>query len=372
MNGPLDPLDPKHSRSEPAASSPPEPVASEDASATALSDALRSSFFIVKVLMVLLVIVFLGSGVFTVPSQEQAIILRFGKPVGVGDERLLRPGLHWSFPYPIDEVVRIPITEIQTVTSTAGWYATTPEWEAAGTEPEPAMLNPATEGYTLTGDTNIIHARATLRYRINNPLDYTLNFVNASNLVQNALNNALFHVAPQFNVDEALRLAVTEMKEKIVGHVRERVAEQGLGIVIEDAELRTVPPRFLRHNFNEVLNADLKRQELMNQARAYANRARGTADGEAQALINAGHTQRARLVESVAAEAKYFEDQLPYYRQNPDLFLARLHTETMHRVLTNAHYKVLRMDDSEREMRVQVTREPLRPPGEQPQTQNRR
>ena len=48
----------------------------------------------------------------------------------------------------------------------------------------------------LTGDGNIIHLRATLRYRINNPINYTLNFVNASNLVQNALDSALIRVQP--------------------------------------------------------------------------------------------------------------------------------------------------------------------------------
>jgi modulator of FtsH protease HflK len=371
MNGPLDPLNLKPGRSE-TPPPHPEPVAAEDPSAQALSEALRSSFIIVKVLMVLLVIVFLLSGLRTVPSQEQAIILRFGKPVGAAEQQLLGPGLHWSFPYPIDEFVRIPISEIQTVTSTEGWFGTTPEWEAAGFEPETSTLNPATDGYALTGDANIIHVRATLRYRINNPLDYMLNFVSASNLVQNALNNAIFHTAPEFNVDQALRLSVTEMRERVVSHVRRLVEEQGLGIIIEDSELRTIPPRYVRHNFHEVLNADLKRQELMNQARAYANRVRSAAGGDAEAIINAGYTDRARLVESVAAEARYFEDQLPYYRQNPELFLARLHTETMHRVLTNAHYKVLRMDDAEREMRVQVTREPLGPAGDQPQNQTQR
>jgi modulator of FtsH protease HflK len=371
MNGPLDPLNLKPAPSE-AATPKPEPLAVEDPSARALAEALRSSFLIVKVLMVILVFVFLFSGVRTVPSQEQAIILRFGKPVGTGEQQLLGPGLHWSFPYPIDEFVRIPISEIQTVTSTVGWFGTTPAWEAAGYEPETSMLNPATDGYALTGDANIIHVRATLRYRINNPLDYMLNFVSASNLVQNALNNAIFHATPQFNVDEALRLSVTEMREKIVSHVRRLVNEQGLGVTIEDSELRTIPPRYVRHNFLEVLNADLKRQETMNQARTYANRVRSTAEGDAQTIINAGHTERARLVESVAAEARYFQDQLPYYRQNPELFLARLHTETMHRVLTNAQYKVLRMDDAERPMRIQVTREPARPQGEQPQNQSQR
>src|SRR6185436_15471344 len=122
------------------------------------------------------------------------VILRFGKPIGDGAGRLLRPGLHWSFPYPIDEVVKIPIGQIQTVTSTVGWYATTPEAELAGTEPPAGpSLNPAVDGYTLTADGNIIHVRVTLGYRIKDPLAYEFNFTNTAAIVQNFLNNALLY-----------------------------------------------------------------------------------------------------------------------------------------------------------------------------------
>src|SRR5688572_7214176 len=120
----------------------PNPAVIEEVGSRALADALRSSFVIVKILMVGLVILFFFSGIFTVPSQERAIVLRFGRPVGTGDAQLLGPGLHWSFPSPIDEVVRIPIAENQMVTSTAGWYQTTPEREAAGNEqPDRGTLN---------------------------------------------------------------------------------------------------------------------------------------------------------------------------------------------------------------------------------------
>ena len=88
-----------------------------DAGSQALAEALRSSFAIVKIVMALMVLAFFCSGFFTVGPQEKAVILRFGKPVGEGQKALLTPGLHWSFPYPIDEVVKIPITEIQKVTS---------------------------------------------------------------------------------------------------------------------------------------------------------------------------------------------------------------------------------------------------------------
>src|SRR5439155_150545 len=145
----------------------------------ALSDARRCSFGIVKFLMGILVFVFLLSGVFTVGPQERAIILRLGKPVGTGEQALLGPGLHLSWPYPIDDHQKISITGIQKVNSTVGWYVTTPEQELAGTEPFPGpSLNPAADGYGLTADGNIVHTRATLSYRISDPVTYVFNFVN--------------------------------------------------------------------------------------------------------------------------------------------------------------------------------------------------
>src|SRR5262245_2571271 len=150
--------------------SPPEPLLPPetpiDAGSQALSEALRSSFGIVKFVMVLLVIVFLGSGFFTVGPQEQAIIIRLGRPVGEREKALLGPGLHWSLPYPIDEYKRVPISAIQKVASTVSWYATTPEQEQAGTEttslPVGTPINLLADGYALTADQNIIHTRATL------------------------------------------------------------------------------------------------------------------------------------------------------------------------------------------------------------------
>ena len=108
----------------------PEPAL--DAGSQALSDALKSSFGIVRVILVIMVIVFLGSGFFTVGTQEKALILRFGKPVGEGEKALLGPGPHWALPAPIDEVVKIPIGQVQVTASTIGWYATTAAKEAAG------------------------------------------------------------------------------------------------------------------------------------------------------------------------------------------------------------------------------------------------
>src|SRR5262245_45347986 len=130
---PGDPVPPKGgSTPDPATPAGGGPDAVEDSGTQALAEALRSSFAIVKVIMVGLLLAFLFSGLFTVSQQEKAILLRFGVPVGGGDGKLWGPGLHWAFPAPIDEVVRIPVGQFQSVASTIGWYATTPAAQAAG------------------------------------------------------------------------------------------------------------------------------------------------------------------------------------------------------------------------------------------------
>ncbi|NDD65231.1 MAG: hypothetical protein EBZ36_14835, partial [Acidobacteria bacterium] len=83
----------------------------DDASSQALSEALGSSLLIVRLLAVVLAAAFVFSCVFTVNPNEVAVVLRFGKPVGEGSEQILKQGLHWALPYPIDEIVRIPIGE---------------------------------------------------------------------------------------------------------------------------------------------------------------------------------------------------------------------------------------------------------------------
>ena len=165
-------------QSEAAAASPV-----QDAGSQALAEALRSSFVIVKIAMAALVVIIFAAGFFTVNPGEKAVILRFGKPLGDGPKMLLSAGkLYWSFPYPIDEVVRIPISEIQKVTSSVGWYLTTPEMELAGTEPPAGpSLNPAIDGYVLTADRNIIHTRATVSYHIDDPRTAIFNFAAGTN-----------------------------------------------------------------------------------------------------------------------------------------------------------------------------------------------
>jgi membrane protease subunit HflK len=348
---------------------PAAPETSMDAGSQALSEALGSSFAIVRFVMVLLLLAFLGSGIFKVGPDERAIKLHLGKPVGEGESALLGPGLHWSLPYPIQEYVKVSISGIKKVSSTVGWYATTPQQEAAGAEPQPGTtLNPATDGYALTADNNIIHVRATLTYRIHDPIRYVFNFVNASNAIQNTLDNALVYAASRFNVDDVLTRDVYGFNKAVLKRVTELAEKQNFGITVEQCPVQTIPPRQLKVAFNSVVDAEQKRGKTLNEAHGYENQVLSKASAEAQSRINLAESDRVRLVAEVSSRADQFRDLLPKYRDNPSLFVQQRRTETLTRVLTNVQDKIFvpeTPNGNSREMRYNFNRELPKPKAEE-------
>lgn len=336
-----------------------------DAGSQALAEALRSSFAIIKVVMVVLVVVFLFSGFFTVDPQEKAIILRFGKPLGEGEKALLGAGAHWAFPYPIDEVVKVPIREILQIKSTSGWYPQTPEQEAAGqTPPANPSLNPMFDSYALSADGNIIHVKVTLSYRIEDPVRYVFGFVNATNAVQNALDGALLSTTARFKVDDMLTRNQTGYLEAVRRRVAELIAVQELGIVIEQCSVDLSPPLYLKPAFNSVVTAGQNREKLLNEARSDANKVLSQAAADATNRLDVAKTERTRLVEAVTSDADNFRRLLPKYESNSDLFVQQRLVEAMGRVLTNVQNKIYladRADGKPRELRLLLNRELPKP-----------
>jgi membrane protease subunit HflK len=355
--------DQPHSHDEPLEPALP-PETPMDAGSQALSEALRSSFAIIRFVMILLVIVFFASGFFTVGPAQRAIILRFGKPLHTGEQALLGPGkLHWSMPYPIDEVVKVNITGIQTVESTTGWYAETPEQRASGIEPQAMQgtpLNPAVDGYVLTSDNNIIHSRATLTYRISEPVRYVFSFVNASNAVQNALDNALLWSASQFQVDNVLTRDVAGFQEAVRRRTVELIQKQDLGVTVEQCVVQSVRPRQLKDAFDQVTSAEQNRGKALIAAHSAENQMTNQASADARSIISMAQIDGDQLVKDTKAQAERFKDILPQYQRTPELFVQMQLSETLGRVLTNAQDKIFvaeGADGKPRELRLLFNRE---------------
>ncbi len=347
----------------------------QDAGSQALAEALRSSFVIVKIAMAALVVVIFAAGFFTVGPQEKAVILRFGKPQGEGQKMLLGAGLHWSLPYPIDEVIRIPITEIQKVTSTVGWYFTTPEMEVANTEPPPGpSLNPQMDGYVVTADRNIIHTRATVSYHIDDPRTAIFNFASGtnqqftlagvSNAVQNAVNEAIILTAARFNVDDILTRDIAGFQDAVQQRVTDLAEREQLGVAIDQVQVQSIAPRQLQDVFAMVTTARQNRDKLLNDALSRQNQILSEAGASAASITNAAESARTRYVTAIASDAAAFTELLPKYASDPNLFAQLELAKAMSQILTNVQDKIFlpqRADGKPRELRLQLNREPPQP-----------
>jgi membrane protease subunit HflK len=225
-------------------------------------------------------------------------------------------------------------------------------------------LNPAADGYALTADGNIVHTRATLTYRINDPIGYVFNFVNASNAVQNALDSALLYAASHFKIDDILTRDVIGFNEEVRRRVNQLVEDRRLGVIIEQCTVQSIPPRQLKDAFANVLKSEVTRNTTLENARGYRNQVLSKANADAASRINLAESERVQLVNSITAEAERFRELLPNYNANPGLLVAQRLTETLGRVFTNAQDKILvpeSADGKTMELRYLLNRELPKP-----------
>jgi membrane protease subunit HflK len=352
--GKMNPQDPN--MPPPAGAPPP-----EDASSQALAEAMRSSFVVVQIIMVGLVLVFVASGFFTVEPQEQAIKLRLGQPVDGG--RLYGPGLHWAFPQPIDEVVKLRITSLTNADSSVGWYQSA-QARIRGLPPEGGAenkkLNPATVTYALTSDTNIIHVWATAHYRISDPSVFMFGFSDATVFITNALNNALLLVSSKFPVDGILTSNQTAFREQVEQQVRDLIQAEHLGVTVDNVNVGHAPPLSLQAKFDEVIRATQDSEKMVKVAQTYVNTTVAKARGEADTLVKVADAARKRKVELMASQANVFTNLSAQYEQDPQLFKRIRQMNALQTVYTNVQEKILEPPNS-KEYRFQFSREPREP-----------
>jgi modulator of FtsH protease HflK len=352
-----------------------------DSGSQALAEALQSSFGIVKFAMAALFVVFLLSGFFTVGPQEKAIKLRFGKPVGEGDQALLGSGAHWAWPYPIDEVIKIPISEIQEVKARANWFAQTDLQEAQGEippAPPGTPLNPAIDGYALTADGNIVHVKGLLRYRVEDPVRVVFEFASGtnqtyslagiSNAVQNVLENALVQTTASFTMDATL-FNKLDFQDAVRSRVEKLIQQQHLGVVVDQCNVESRQPRQLDDAFKRVTDAGQRRSTAITEANTYHDKTLSQAGADAVSRMDVAQTERTLMVDRITADAEGFRKLLPAYQSNPELFTQLRLVETLGRVFTNVQDKMFlptTPDAKPLELRLLLNRELPKPKPEQP------
>jgi membrane protease subunit HflK len=385
------------------------PVGQLDAGSKSLADALRISFFVLKIIMIVLVILFFSSGVFTIGPDEQAIVLRFGKIRGnTSEERVLSPGLHWAIPYPIEEIIKFPgRNTVERVAVDALWYDETKQTA-------PRSLDPVMDGYCLTrndtvadlkagDDYNIVHSKWLLTYKISDcelflknvyvkPAPAGQNYIDvisqsAEPLLKALTCDAIVATMVQFSIDEAIKsdADISRQAKKLLQAKLDNIES---GIEVDSMQITAVTwPRQVDDAFVASIKASNEADKTIRQAKGYAesriNEVGGTeiinafstpnvteaqmeyywanASGQVRQAISEAKAYRTKVVESAKANADYLAKLLPEYRKRPKLVLERIYYDAMEEILSNTQETIIAQPASgikNTEFRVMVNRDP--------------
>ncbi|MFA6133242.1 MAG: SPFH domain-containing protein [Phycisphaerae bacterium] len=148
-----------------------------DPAAQSLANALRLSFRLLSVVMIVVLGFYLLTGVKTIQNSQVGIKKVFGKVVG-----LAKPGLAYTWPFPVGSIDIVNTNE-QTLTIDDFWMSERPEEKAQPLLSRQYMgggLQPGRDGALLTGDRNLLHIRLTCRYAIRDPLAFRTHVGNTS------------------------------------------------------------------------------------------------------------------------------------------------------------------------------------------------
>ena len=329
----------------------------------ALGEALAVTFRALRAAMVLLLLAYLASGLFVVRQHEKALVLRLGRVTGIGADRVKGPGVHWTWPRPFCEIVRMPAERVQSLPTSTFWRSRRPEFQEEDAAPVGATLDPEREGYVLTGDANIVHARWAVRYTINDPERYAFGFADPGAALARELDAAVVRVSACYPIDRALRTDVVGLREAVERELVARTRARALGVRVQGVDLLAItPPGQVAEAFAAAVTAEADRAKRISEARAYATRTANEARGQADRIRREGETSRQRMIADIAADAEKFRRLLERDRQQPGFFRQTLLQESVRRALAGAEQKyIVRGGKDGAELRLQLSPEARRP-----------
>ena len=259
---------------------------------------------------------------YKVNPNQLGVVLRFGKFVDQTG-----PGLHFRWPYPINEVLLPDVTRNNRIQigmiSTAGGSNTRAQ----------AIIDKPEESLMLTGDENIVDVDFEVQWKIKDAKSFLFNIQNPETTVKEVAESAMREIVGQNNIEEILTEARENVKSKVFALIQRTLDDYQAGIEIVQVQLQKVdPPDKVIGAFRDVQAARADQVRLQNEANAYANRIVPEARGQAERILQAAQGYRQQTVAEAVGKAARFSKVYEEYKRAPEVTRRRIYLETMEKV----------------------------------------
>lgn len=285
------------------------------------------------ILIVILLIIAGFTCLYTVPTDSEAVIQRFGKYV-----RTAEPGLHFKLPFNIETKTNVPVErqlklefgfESKNNRSTNRYQFTTQKEQIK-------------ESSLITGDKNAVLLKWVVQYRIDEPKNYLFNVRSPELTMRDASESIMREMVGDRSVDEVLTSGRQEIQKEFLDRIQFIIKDFKLGIKVEQVQIKSVnPPLQVQSSFNDVNKAQQEKNTLINNAYGQYNRAVPRAKGEAYKRIAKAEGFALKRINEAQGDAERFELLLKEFNKAPLITRQRLYLEKMGEILANVPNKVI-------------------------------
>jgi len=268
----------------------------------------------IGVVLLILLLVWLASGIYIVEPAERGVVMRFGKYVDTTG-----PGPHWHMPLPLETVIKVNVDEISTITHRA------------------AML---------TQDENIVEVELTVQSRIQDAADYLFQDQDP----ERTLNDATVTVVRVTIGQSKLDYVMTEGRSAVAVTIKQRIQKlldrYKTGLIVTSVNMQPAkPPEQVKAAFDDAIKAREDKERLENQAEAYSNEVLPHARGKAARILADAKAYRDKSIAEAEGESARFEAILTEYAKAPAVTRERLYIETMEQVMSSNGKVLLDVQD---------------------------
>jgi membrane protease subunit HflK len=257
-----------------------------------------------------------ASGIYVVEPQEEAVVTTFGAYT-----RNEGPGIKYHLPFPIERIVKVPVTSLQRVDIGGVGESDLPQ-----------------ESLMVTGDENIVDLDFSVTWRVADADQFVFRLRDPETSVKDVAESAMREVVGRMALDDVLTRQRGQVQIQTAELMQRTLDHWGAGVRIVEVQIRSAnPPQQAIAAFRDVNSAEQDQSSAVNEARTYANRVVNEAKGDAARIIQSAEAYREQSVREALGDAARFNSIYSEYRRAPGVTRDRLYIETMQRVLARSN-----------------------------------
>ena len=266
---------------------------------------------------------YIASGLYRVLPDEQGVVLRFGKFVNT-----TQPGLHYHLPMPIERALTPKVTKVNRVD--VGFRPASDSGRSSG------VGNVPEESLMLTGDENIVDINYSVFWVIKDAGKFLFNIQSPVETVKATSETAMREVIAKNNIQTILTEGRANIEVEVQEITQMILDEYESGIQITQVQTQQAdPPEQVIDAFRDVQAARADRERSKNEAEAYANDVIPRARGEAEQVLQQAEAYKKEVVAKAEGEASRFLAIYNEYKNAKQVTQERMYLETMEKVLAD-------------------------------------